>query len=114
MKNEIDDNILICRGARFYARKDEDAFFEWIEKIDCVEKTSAAGRELYLHICADEIHDQDLDDLIGLFYRYNIDMKQLQRFLTKENKSWFFDNKKSFWHKRVFGGSKSKNSEVVD
>jgi len=88
---------------RFYARKNEDAFFEWIKKIDCIDEISAAGKELYLHISTDDIHDQDLDDLIGLFYRYKINMKQLQRFLTKDSKKWFYDNKKSFWHRRVFG-----------
>jgi hypothetical protein len=103
MKKNLEENILICKGVRFYASKDEDAFFDWIKKIDCIEKTSAAGRELYLHICADDIHDYDLRDLIGLFYRYKIDMKQLKRFLTQDNKKWFFDNKKAFWHKKVFG-----------
>lgn len=78
-------------------------FFYWIKKIDCIDEISAAGDELYLHICADEIHDYDLDDLIGLFYRYNIDMKQLKRFLTENNKKWFYDNEKAFWHKKVFG-----------
>jgi len=97
------ENILICKKVRFFCNKDEDAFFEWIKKIGCIERFEGAGNELYLYICADDIHDQDLDDLIGLFYRYKIDMKQLQRFLTKDNKSWFYDNKKAFWHRRVFG-----------
>ncbi len=102
MKNKK-ENILICQSVKFYCNKDEAAFFEWIKKIDCIEETSAAGNELYLHICADDIHEYDLRDLIGLFYRYKIDMKQLKRFLTNENKSWFYDNKKAFWHKKVFG-----------
>jgi hypothetical protein len=102
MKNKK-DNILVCKAVTFYCNKDEDAFFDWIKKIDCIDEISAAGDELYLHVCADEIHDYDLDDLIGLFYRYNIDMKQLKRFLTEDNKKWFFDNPKGYWHKRVFG-----------
>ena len=110
-------NILVCKSVRFYARKNEDAFFEWIKKIDCIDEISAAGKELYLHISTDDIHDQDLDDLIGLFYRYKINMKQLQRFLTKDSKKWFYDNKKSFWHRRVFGKLSepipSKNSSLL-
>lgn len=97
------NNVLICRAVSFYCRKDEDAFFEWIKKIDCIDEISGAGRELYLHICADEIHDYNLDDLIGLFNRYKVDMKQLARFLTDDNKKWFHDNKRAFWHKKVFG-----------
>lgn len=96
------NNILICKNVQFYCNKDEDAFFEWIKKINCIEKMSAAGKELYLHISSNEISDQDLDDLIGLFYRYKVDMKQLARFLNDDNKSWFYDNKKAFWYKKTF------------
>ena len=102
MKNKK-EIILVCKAVRFYCNKDEDAFFEWIKKIDCIDETSGAGRELYLHIASNIINDQGLDDLIGLFFRYKIDMKQLQSFLTDANKHWFYDNKKAFWYKKVFG-----------
>ncbi len=102
--NKIDSSgtILICKSVRFYANKDEDAFFEWIKKIECIENTSAKGRELYLHLSCNNLHEYDLRDLLALFYRYKIDMKQLKVFLNKNNKSWFYDNKKAYWHKRVF------------
>src|SRR6185436_8375901 len=92
------DNVLVCKRVTFYASKDEDAFFEWIKKIDCIENFFGRGDELYLELASADIHDYNLRDLLGLFYRYNVDMKQLKRFLNKENKSWFFDNKKSYWH----------------
>jgi hypothetical protein len=106
----MEEIILICTAVKFYCPKDEDAFFEWIKKIACISHTSAAGKELYLHIAvaAQEISDQDLDDLIGLFYRYKINMAQLAQFLTDDNKAWFFDNKKAFWYKKVFGVKKLK------
>ena len=97
------ENILVCKSVTYYCNKDEEAFFEKNKKINCIEKISGLGRELYLHISSDDINDQDLDDLIGLFYRYKIDMKQLARFLTNDNKNWFYDNKKAFWYKKVFG-----------
>jgi hypothetical protein len=102
-KNSTKENILICKRVTYHSRKDEDAFFEWLKKIECIEEISGAGDELYLHIIADEIHEYDLHDLLGLFARYNIEMSQLARFLTKENKHWFYDNKKAFWRKKVFG-----------
>ena len=105
--NNSKNNILVCKSVRYFCNKDEDAFFEWIKKIECVESISRVGKELYLHICADDIHEYDLRDLIGLFYRYKVDMKQLARFLNKNNKSWFYDNKKAFWHKKVFQKTKS-------
>ena len=96
-------NILVCKAVKFYSHKDEDMFFEWIKKIDCIDETSAAYDELYLHIASDELHDNDLRDIIALFYRYKIDMKQLKKFLNKKNKEWFFDNLKAYWHKQIFG-----------
>ena len=97
------EKVLTCKAVKFYSHKDEDAFFEWIKKIDCIDGTSGVGDELYLEIACDDLHDHDLLDLLALFYRYKVDMKQLARFLTKDNKRWFYDNKKAFWHKKVFG-----------
>jgi len=100
-------NYLTCKKVLYYSLKDEDAFFEWIKKIKGIKNFEGAKDELYLDLVDEPLTDQDLEDLIGLFYRYNIDMKQLARFLTPENKSWFYDNKKAFWHKRVFGDIKN-------
>lgn len=102
MKKNKKKPVLVCEGVRFFCNKDEDAFFEWIKKIDCIEKISAKGRKLYLYIASNNIPDQNLDDLLGLFHRYKINMKQLRKFLTQNNKEWFYDNKKTFWHKKVF------------
>lgn len=52
-----------------------------------------------------KIIDDDLRELLALFYRYKIkNMQQLQIFLNNDNKTWFYENKKTFWHKKVFGG----------
>ncbi len=84
---------LICKKVKFYFEKDEESFFEWIKKIKSIDHISAAGDELYLYI-KKEISDDSLRDLIGLFCRYKIDMKQLQIFLNKNNKKWsnYFTN----------------------
>lgn len=94
---------LVCKKVKFYFEKDETAFFEWIEKIKCIDHISATGNELYLHIKEKEIDDDNLRDLIGLFCRYKIDMKQLQMFLNESNKEWFYGSPKGFWHKRIWG-----------
>lgn len=95
--------FLVCKKVRYYARKDEDAFFEWIKKIDCIDKTGGIHDELYLYIKSKNLHEYDLRDLIGLMYRYKIDMKQLAQFLNEDNKKWFYENKKAYWYKKVFG-----------
>lgn len=103
---------LICRKVTFYCHKDEDAFFEWIKKIDCIQNVYGIGNELYLITHSKKTTDQDLRDLIGLFYRYKVDMKQLSQFLNKKNKHWFYDNKKAFWRRRVFGISKKDEKKI--
>src|SRR5436190_4072990 len=41
---------LICKEVKFYALKDEDAFFEWLTKINCITNISAIGDALYLDL----------------------------------------------------------------
>jgi hypothetical protein len=92
---------ILCKKVQFYSSFDEDAFFEWIKKIDCIDNYEGADNELYLDIACLDLHDHDLRDLISLLYRYNIDMKQLKMFLNDKNTEWF-TNPKAYWHKRVF------------
>ena len=100
---------LICKSVWYYSSKDEDAFFEWINKISVIEKYDGRLDELYLYINNKKISDQDLEELLALFYRYKIDMKQLAVFLNKKNKDWFFDNRQAYWHKKVFAKPPTMN-----
>ena len=100
--------ILTCKSVWYYSTKDEDAFFEWIKKIPYIEFCNGRLDELYLHCKEEVIEEDDLLELLALFYRYKVDMKQLNQFLNQSNKEWFFQDKKTFWHKKVFGKKPSK------
>lgn len=78
-------------------------FFEWISRIKGIKNTSAFYKTLLLHLKSDKLSDDDLRDIIALFYRYKIDMKQLQRFMTEKNRAWFHDTGRGYWYRRVFG-----------
>lgn len=91
---------LTCKSVYFYSMKDEDAFFEWIGKIDCIEKFEGVRDELYLDFVQKKLNYDDIKDLIALFYRYKIDMKQLKQLLNEENKEAFKP-----WSKEIFGKS---------
>lgn len=93
---------LVCKKVKFYGLKDEDAFFEWIKRIECIKDMSAVRDELCLYI-PEVIADDDLRDILALFYRYKIDMKQLARFLNDTNRSWFYEGYKGYWYDNVFG-----------
>ena len=105
-KNMSKNITLLCKSVWYYSSTDEDLFFEWVSKIPAIVKFDGAGDELYLYFKANKISDYDLRDLLALFYRYKIDMKQLAVFLNKKNQSWFFENHKAYWHRRVFGVQK--------
>lgn len=91
-------NYLTCKRVYFYSKIDEDMFFEWIKKIKCIEKFEGAGDELYLDLVDKELNYEDIKDLLALFYRYEIDMKQLKKYLNKKNK-FAFDP----WQEEIFG-----------
>lgn len=113
LKNNINKNtLLICKSIWYYTSTDEDLFFTWLKKIKCIKKIDGRLDELYLHISSHKISDNNLVELIALFYRYKVDMKQLQIFLNNKNKAWFFDNKRAYWHRRVFGATKKCTNET--
>ncbi len=74
--------VLVCEDVIFCSPYDESAFFEWVARIDCIEGLSALTNSMFLHIVSSDLHDQDVNDLMSLFHRYKIDMKQLQQFVT--------------------------------
>lgn len=72
-------------------------FFVWIKKIKCIEKFEGAGDELYLDLINKDLNYDDIKDLIALFYRYQIDMKQLGKLKNKKNADAFDP-----WKKEIF------------
>lgn len=95
--------VLTCKRVTYFSMFDEAAFFEWIKKIKSIKSIEGCGDELYLNLSSMEIPDKDLRELLGLFYRYKVDMKQLATFLNERNRAWFYENPKGYWHRRVFG-----------
>ena len=96
---------LICKSVSYYSSFDEDLFFDWIKKIPSIKNHVGKHNELYLYLENTQISDDDLRELLALFYRYKIkDMKQLQLFLNDSNRKWFYENKKAFWYKKTFVG----------
>lgn len=93
---------LIAKRVAYYSQGDEAAFFNWIASIPCIETIEGMGEELHLHIRQSRISDKNLRELIGLFRRYDISMRQLAQFKTSRNEKWFAAPQ-MYWFKRVFG-----------
>ena len=78
-------------------------FLNDFQKLNVSKVSNVLRENIYLEIASDVLHDQDLRDLLAIFYKYKIEMTQLKRFLTDDNRKWFCENKKGYWHRRVFG-----------
>jgi hypothetical protein len=92
---------LIAKATTFLSQLDETAFFEWLSKISCVSKFTGQDDILYIQITRSKVDQSSLRDLLALFYRYKIDMKQLAIFDRAEFSEWF-RRKEAYWHDQVF------------
>ena len=94
--------LLICKRVIYYSQNDELVFFDWLKRIKCIKEIKGIRDELHLHATR-WISDTGLRDLLAIFERYKIDMKQLAQFSSERNRMWFQDDEKKYWHKKIFG-----------
>ena len=92
---------LECKGLPFYSSQDEASFFSWAESISAVLSVSGKGGSIILMLKSKSISDRSLRELIGLFRRYRISMRQLAQFRTEKNQHWFSDPT-AFWFSTTF------------
>lgn len=97
----LPETRLVATGVLYHSRLDEDAFFGWLKRISCVSEFKGVGRDLWITLRRAP-NDDDLRELIALFHRYKVDMRQLAAFETPENSTWF-RKPGTFWHRAVFG-----------
>ena len=95
------NKVLQCDSVRFFSEFDEGQFFDWIKKIECISDCYGKGASIFLTIQFGSLDDDSLREVLALFYRYKVDMKQLAGFETAANKSWFV-NPNSYWYSQVF------------
>jgi hypothetical protein len=96
----MEHHQLVAENVTYYSSGDERAFFEWLRSIACIKDTKGIGRELIISL-ARTPSDDELRELIGLFYRYNIDMHQLAAFVSDANQIWL-RKADSYWFERMF------------
>ena len=89
---------LDCSGIHFGAYLDEKHMFEWALEITGTMRWE--GDTLVMRSA--RVSDKTLYDLLALFHRYRIPMKQLAQFKNLKNGGWFADPKK-YWYQDVFG-----------
>jgi hypothetical protein len=100
--SEIAITELEARRVRFFSQRDEDAFFEWLDKLSCVKGYVGRGDALHISINRAAVDEDNLRELLALFHRYGVDMKQLRMFDSDDFSEWFRDSR-AYWFDSVFG-----------
>ncbi|MFC8529598.1 hypothetical protein [Nocardia sp. NPDC057227] len=96
------DVVLEATGVLYYSYNDEAAFFEWLDKVGCVASYRGELRTLHITLEFDTVDEEDLRDLVALYRRYDIDLRELRVLNADTVGPWFSDPARS-WHDEVFG-----------
>ena len=107
----VDTIELKAKAIQYGSALDEAAFFDWLQKLPCVSGFEGRGDTLYIRIASSKVDKAALRELLALFTRYGVDMKQLAVFDKRKFSRWFRDERK-YWHTSVFG-KRSTNAKSL-
>ena len=93
---------LEAMAVRFFSQGDEGAFFGWLDKLAFVERYEGCGRILSIFVNSAAVDQDGLREMLALFHRYGIELRQLAIFDRDVFADWFRDER-AYWHKDVFG-----------
>ena len=97
-------SMLIASEVLFFSACDENAFFEWLARLDCVAEYYGEGVDLHILLNGVLLDDSSLRELLALFFRYGVEMTNMYVLETHSNRSWF-RNPGAYWYTRVFQGA---------
>lgn len=92
---------IIATDILYYHDADERGFFEWLDRMTFVEDYYGAVRDLFINLNRLPT-DDNMWEIIGFCRRYGVDMAQLAKFETPENKAWLRDPDMVFC-REIFG-----------
>jgi hypothetical protein len=96
---------LVVKGPTYFSAGDERSFFEWLDRIPCIERVRGEGDGLQVLLKPAPVSDASLRELIAVFHRYGLDKLPLKQFLSAENAGWFRNDPQAYWHAdNIFGG----------
>lgn len=88
-----------AKRIEFYSDHDEAAFFEWLQKIPCVSAAEGSGDAIVIQVLDDPSEEAGLRELLALFKRYEIDVKQVLA-LRMAQHAWA-RNPDAFWARQA-------------
>ena len=90
---------LVAKQVRYFSSFDENAFFYWLNKIEGISWRGMRD-ELHIDVPAFEVPDDVVRELIALFFRYEIELKQIRNLINASNNAWI-SNPKAYWASRM-------------
>lgn len=92
---------IVAPDVLYYRDADERAFFEWLDRMPFVRDYHGVVRDLIIDLNRLPT-DDDLWEIIGFCRRYGVNMAQLPKFETDQNRDWMRDPK-MVWRDEIFG-----------
>jgi hypothetical protein len=89
-------------AVRFFSQGDEAAFFAWLDRVSFVERYEGRGLTLHIFIKEDAVDEEGLREILALFRRYGVPLRQLAALDRDAFASWFHDER-AYWYKEIFG-----------
>jgi hypothetical protein len=90
-KKARDDFLTLTQmdtGVHFYHQNDERNFFEWLDRIPCIDRYVGEGRRGLVVYLKRAPRKDELRELLALCHRYGVNMRQLAKFETARNRHW--------------------------
>lgn len=93
---------LEATAVRFFSQGDETAFFAWLDKVPFVERYEGRGLTLYIFVKVSEVDEEGLREILALFHRYGVPLRQLAALDREVFADWFHDER-AYWYEEIFG-----------
>jgi len=99
----MSDHPIELRAERiqFLSDLDEESFFRCLDRMVSFLSYEGEGDAVKIVVKSDKLSDGDLRNLLGLFSRYGVDMRQLVVFVGTDNEVWM-RNPEAYWFRTMF------------
>ena len=92
---------LRAKAVGFLSEQDEAMFFHWLRQLEEFASVRHEGDTLVIDVEKSKCHEYELRELIALFHRYAIEMRQLRAFETRSNQTWLA-SERAYWHRAMY------------
>lgn len=71
------DSSYFFDATTYWSEYDEQVHFDWMRRVACVRDVRGVGSRVYLDVDEAAANDEDVRELIAVYFRYGGDLRQL-------------------------------------